>query len=117
MVLNFIVEPQTLEAIAIREALDLSDDLYERRIHVASDCKVVVEDLKKGTSSVYGAIIHEIIRHSLDFDFCNFSHEFRSSNFVAHNLAEYALSLQGGRHVWLGLPGDLTFVPVNIVTD
>ena len=47
MVLNFIAEPQTLKAIAIREALDLSDDLYERRIHVASDCKLVVQNLKK----------------------------------------------------------------------
>ena len=114
---NLIVEPQTLKAIAIRETLDLSDDLYERRIHVASDSKVVVEDVKKGNASVYGAIIQEIIRHSSDFVFCKFSHKFRSSNFEAHNLANYALSLQSGCHVWLGMPGDLTFVPVNIVTD
>ena len=54
--------------------------------------------------------------HSLDFDFCKFSHEFRSSNVEAHNVAKFALSLGGGRHVWLGHPGDLPFVPVNIVT-
>ena len=29
---NHIVDPMTLEALAIREALALADDLYERRI-------------------------------------------------------------------------------------
>ena len=80
---NNIVDPPTLEALAIREALALVDDLYFLRIEVASDCKVVVVDLKKENSSVYGAIIHEIIRHSVDFAFCKFSHAFRSSNFEA----------------------------------
>ena len=104
LVFRHVSEPETLEALAIREALALSDDLYLRRIHVASDCKVVVEDIRKENVSRYGAIIHEIIDHSLTFDFCKFSHEFRSSNFEAHNLAKHALSLGVGRHVWLGQP-------------
>ena len=41
-----IADPPTLEALAIREALALADDLYLRRVEVASDCKVVVEDLQ-----------------------------------------------------------------------
>ena len=86
-------------------------------IHVGSDCKTVVEDIQSGTSASYGAVIHEIIEHSASFHLCKIVHEFRSSNFEAHNLAKHALSLGGGRHVWLGHPGDLSFVPVNIVTD
>ena len=114
---KYIVDPPTLEALAIREALALADDLYLRRIQVASDCKTVVQDLNKENLASYGAVIHEIVEHSLAFDFCNFSHEFRSSNFEAHNLAKHALSLGGGRHVGLGHPGNLPSVPVNIVTN
>ena len=114
---KYIVDPPTLEALAIREALALADDLYLRRIQVASDCKTVVQDLNKENLASYGAVINEIVEHSLAFDFCNFSHEFRSSNFEAHNLAKHALSLGGGRHVWLGHPGNLPSVPVNIVTN
>ena len=113
---RYIVDPPTLEALAIREALALADDLYLRRIQVASDCKTVVQDIHKENLASYGAVIHEIVEHSLAFDFCNFSHEFRSSNFEAHNLAKHALSLGGGRHVWLGHLRNLPSVPVNIVT-
>ena len=112
-----IVDPPTLEALAIREALALADDLYLRRVEVASDCKVVVEDLQKDNLASYGAIVHEIIAHSSVFEFCNFKHESRSSNYEAHNLASRALSLGGGRRVWLGHPGNLPFIPVNIVTN
>ena len=106
LVFRHVSEPETLEALAIREALALSDDLYLRRIHVASDCKVVVEDITKENTSRYGAIIHEIIDHSSTFDFCKFSHEFRSSNVEAHNLTKHSLKLGLGRHVRLGHPGN-----------
>ena len=96
---NNIVDPPTLEALAIREALALADDLYLRRVEVASDCKVVVEDLQKDNLASYGAIVHEIIAHSSSFEFCSFRHEFRSSNYEAHNLARHALSLGDGRRV------------------
>ena len=112
-----IVDPPTLEALAIREALALADDLYLRQIEVASDCKVVVEDLQKDNLASYGAIVHEIIAHSNSFEFCSFRHEFRSTNYEAHNLARHALSLGGGRRVWLGHPENLPSVPVNIVTN
>ena len=114
---NHIDDPATLEALAIREALALAEDLYLRKIEVASDCKVVVQDLKMDNSASYGAVVHEIIDHSSLFDFCFFSHESRSSNYEAHNLAKHALSLGAGRHVWLGHPGNLPSVPVNIVTN
>lgn len=37
----------TLEALAVREALALSEDLSSQNIQVAPDCKVVVEEIKK----------------------------------------------------------------------
>lgn len=53
----------------IREALALVVDLYLQRIQVASDCKVVVQELSKNNSTAYGAVIHEIVDHSTSFEF------------------------------------------------
>lgn len=108
-------DPTTLEALAIRKAMALADDLYVQRIHIASDCKVVVDDIKKHTMSSYGAIVQEILEHSLSFNFCNIVHECRSSGSEAHNLAKHILTLGGGLHVWLGHPRNLPSVPVNVV--
>ena len=74
----------------------------------------MVDDIKKRSATEYGAIIQEIIDRSSFFPSCNIVHEFRSSNFEAHNLAKHVLTLGFGRHVWLGQPGGLSFVPVNI---
>ena len=117
VVFRGISEPATLKCMAIREALALADDLNVANIQVASDAKVVVQDIQEKNPTEYGAIIHEIIEHTLSFQVCNISHEFRSSNIEAHKLAKHALSLPSGRHVWLGQPHGLSFVPVNIVTS
>jgi ribonuclease HI len=60
IVIRGVTDPLTLEAIACREALALADDLGVNRIHVASDCKVVIDDIIGGTNGRYGAIILEI---------------------------------------------------------
>lgn len=114
---NHIDDPVTLEVLAIREALALAEDLYLLKIEIVLDCKVVVQDLSLDNSASYGAVVHEIIDRSSLFDFCSFSYESRSSNYEAHNLAKHALSLDDGRHVWLGHPGNLPSVPVNIVKN
>ena len=107
-------DPTTLEAMAIREALSLADDLYELKIQVASDCKVAVDDIQQKSKGRYGAIVHEIVQHKSTFHTCNIRHEFRSSNFEAHNLAKFTCNLGVGRHVWLGVPHDQHRVPMNI---
>jgi hypothetical protein len=71
---------------------------------------VVVDAIREGSSATFGAVVREIIARAREFQVCSFSHEYRSSNAEAHNLAKYALSLGFGRHVWLGQPGDLVFV-------
>lgn len=111
-----ISDPTTLKALVVRETLALQDDLYIQRIHVASasDCSVVVNDIKQGTATSYGAIIREIADHFSRFTSCNFVHEFKTTNFEARNLVKHALTLGAGHHVWLGQPSDLTFVPVKL---
>ena len=114
IVVKGVFDPPTLEALAVREALALAEDLNIQRIHVASDCKTVIDDIKQKNPASYGPILCEIIDQSSSFSGCSFVHEFRSLNFEAHNLAKHVLSLGVGRHVWLGHPGNLSFVPLNI---
>ena len=73
--LNFqhIFDPVALEALAVREVLALAEDLYVHKIQVASDCKIMVDEIKQGTSSNHAAIVHEIIERSSAFIACNLS--------------------------------------------
>lgn len=114
IVFTGIHDPPTLEALAVREALALVEDLNLQQIHVASDCKLVVDNIKQNNMDTYEAIIHEIIEYDSSFNRCNFIHEFRRSNIKAHNLAKHALKLGAGRHVLLGLPENLSFDHVNL---
>ena len=59
-----IDDATTLEALAVQESLSLADDLYENRISVASDCKVVIDDIGQRSAAVYGAISREIVDSS-----------------------------------------------------
>ena len=95
----------------------MANDLYEQRIYIASNCKVVFDDIKQRSEASYGAIIHEIIDHPSLFTSCFFSHEHRSLNVEAHNLVKHALTLDVGRHVLLDNPYDLTFIHINNVTS
>jgi hypothetical protein len=51
-----ITDPAILEAIACREALALAEDLAERGIYIASDCKSVLHDLRQGTIGKYSSV-------------------------------------------------------------
>ena len=74
-----------------------------------SDCKVVVQAIKSGTSALYGAVVHEIINRSRVFSFL-----FRTSNVESHKLVKHALRLGVGCHAWLGQSCELLFVSENI---
>jgi ribonuclease HI len=111
-----LYDPPSLEAMACREALALSEDLTLQRVHVASDCKTVVVDINEGTRGSYSMIVEEIKARSTNLQSCTFVHEGRASNFEAHNLAKYSLSHAVGRHIWLGVPVSEIF-PVNIVMN
>ena len=60
-----------LEAMAVREALSIAEDLYVQKIQVASDCKIVVDDIKQRSAGDHAAIIHEILERSHFFTACN----------------------------------------------
>ena len=50
-------DPATLEALATREALALAKDMYVQQIFIASNCKVIVEEIRKGSPPTYGAAV------------------------------------------------------------
>ena len=108
IVFKGISDPATLEVLAVWEPMALAEDLHLEAIHVAMNCKGIVDDIKQKNSSCYEAIIHEIIEYSHIFQLCNFVHEFRILNFEAHNLAKHVLKLGVGHQVWVGHPGELS---------
>ncbi|KAK1644917.1 hypothetical protein QYE76_062722 [Lolium multiflorum] len=109
-----VTEAETLEALACREACDLARDIYASRVRVASDCKMVVQNLEQGTRGVYSHIITEIIEARQSFDFLEFKFESRKSNNEAHKLARSALCDVPGRRMWLNVPPEGMCIPLVI---
>ena len=80
-----VVDPATLEAIACREALALAQDLGIQNFVVSSDCLQVVSDMNKNAHGTYGTIIIEINLRASTYH-CIFSFGSRAVNYEAHNL-------------------------------
>jgi hypothetical protein len=77
----------------------------------------VVDGITDGTLGKHGAVVSEIKARDLEFiGCCKILFEGRSSNFEAHELARHGLSLEGGRHLGLGIPYDVD-IPVNILIN
>lgn len=76
-------DPTTLKVMVVREALALANDLFAQQLHIASDCKMMVDGIKQGTSGIYRAIIQDIQEISAAFLFIDFVHELRNFNFVS----------------------------------
>lgn len=114
LVILGVTDPATLEALACRKGLDLVMDLYLQKLHIASDCLNVINDIAAKTGGKYEAVIKEINTHMSSFTSCNFAHEQRGSNYEAHNLARFASSLDLGPHTWLGVPYDQFCIPMII---
>ena len=104
-------DPETLEALAVREGLNLAQDLQLPRITVASDCLSVVKALKEENLGSYSHIIREIQSSTSGFAETTIVHEGRSSNKEAHNLAQLGVTLPVGRHVWFIDPPDGVCIP------
>jgi ribonuclease HI len=94
-----VTETETLEALGCKEACDLARDIYASRVRVASDCKMVVQNLEQGTRGVYFHIITEIIEARQFFDFLEFKFQSRKLNNEAHKLARSALCDVSGRRM------------------
>ena len=105
-------DPETLEALACREAVALALDLDARRIKVASDCKSVISSLEEGTRGSYAHIVQEIIAARSRLEELVFCHEGRRTNKEAHSLARCVVSSDQGRRVWFVQPPEGLGIPL-----
>ncbi|TVT97004.1 hypothetical protein EJB05_57772, partial [Eragrostis curvula] len=90
-----MTDPETLEAMAVREGLALA---------IASDNSGVVRSISGLGSRHYDQIIKEIKARAASFLVTDFVHEGRLSNGDAHTLARGSLFEVEGRHLWLLSP-------------
>jgi ribonuclease HI len=67
-------EPETLEALACREAMALACDINNRRIMIASDCSAVIRSIEEGSRGVYAHIVQEIADSKTEFEQVAFRH-------------------------------------------
>lgn len=110
LVINGLVDPTSVEAIACQEALALAVDLAIQDLHIASDCKPVIKDIHDRSNAAHGVVIKEIRDWMNSFISCTFTFECRNGNFDGHKLARHSLCLDQGRHTWLGHPHDQSII-------
>jgi hypothetical protein len=99
-----ISNPEVLEALAVREGLNLAQDLLLTKVRLASDCLSVINALKEENWGSYSQILQEIKRTSRDLEEVSFVHENRLSNKEPHDLGKLVLGWPVGRYVWLSSP-------------
>ena len=75
-----------------------------RDFRLSCDNAEVIRSIREGTMGSYGHIVQEIRARSRDFNFIDFVHEGRQSNFDAHVLARSSVYNELGRHVWFVSP-------------
>jgi hypothetical protein len=106
LVIHGVTDPETMEAIACREGLDLASDLAFRKVRLASDNVNVVRSFKSDGKGVDGHIVQEIKARAGGFESFDFVHEGRVSNVDAHCLTRSCVNCELGRQVWLLSPPD-----------
>jgi ribonuclease HI len=106
-----ITEPETLEALAVREGINLAQDLQLTKIKIATDCISVAQAMKENNISKYYHIIQEVKIGAAGFAEAIVVHENRRSNKEPHELARLVSSMPGGRYVWLVDPSEGVCIP------
>jgi len=114
MVINGLVDPPSLEALACSEATLLALDLGAKKCVIASDCEVIM-NMQKQSLCAYSTILKEINARRTLFHEVVFKHEGRVYNNEAHVLAKSACTMAPGRHIWLLGRPDFIYVPQNIM--
>ena len=115
MVMEGLLEPNTVETIACKKGLALARDLVLRDFRLSCDNAEVIRSIREGTMGSYGHIVQEIRARSREFNFVDFVHEGRQSNFDAHVLARSSVYDELGRYVWFVSPpnGICIFMKLN----
>jgi ribonuclease HI len=103
-VFNGATDPETLEVMACREGLAVAADLLLQHLCIASNCIIAVQSISGPGKGVYGYIVQEIKTRKEAFQSVKFTHEGRTANIDAHNLARSSIYLHLGRHVWFQSP-------------
>lgn len=111
------VKDLVLEAMALREALSLAEDLYLRRIPIAIDCQAKINHIQGGYKGTSQAVIHDIKTKIEEFEVAHLHHDKREHNGEAHYLAKVATSLYLGRHVWLMNTPNFMYLPLSILVE
>jgi hypothetical protein len=98
------VEPDTVEAFACKEGLALASDPVLRDFRLSCDNAGVIRSIQEGIMGSCGHIVQEIRARSRKFNFVEFVHEGRQSNFDAHVLARSSVYDDLDRHIWFVSP-------------
>lgn len=75
-----MVQAETLEAMAFREALALASDLYINKVQVVTDCLATINHLRGLYLGQSAAIISDIRKKMKEFAAVQLSHERREKN-------------------------------------
>lgn len=59
IVFNTLDDPASIEAHTCNEVLALAKDLNLQRVVIASDCLKVINNVKKGSATIYAPVFHE----------------------------------------------------------
>lgn len=92
-----IIQLETLEALACREAFTLAEDLYLSRIHIVTYCLATEKHIHgeyRGTSAM---VISDIRANMANLREVRVMHEARDSIYEAQDPAKAAVSLNPGR--------------------
>ena len=115
-IINGLVDPPSLEAMACNEAISLALDVDARNCVIASDCLEVIVNLQKQNLCAYSSILRDIKTRSMLFQNVIFKHEGRCSNNEAHAIAKSVRNMTSGRYVWLLERPKILHVPQNIMS-
>jgi ribonuclease HI len=91
--------PETLEALACREGLALARDIHACKVRVASDCKMVIQNLQSRFLGDYAVVVRELQDSRRESEHLSSCHEKMIHNREAHNLARSVVLDGHGRQV------------------
>jgi hypothetical protein len=100
MVLERILDRETLEVMACREGLTLASDLGLQQFRMASNCINAVRSIQEGSLGSCRNMIKEIRFTLSTFVEPKLVHEGRDANIDADRLAKSSAYSSLGRHVW-----------------
>ncbi|KAL0389164.1 UNVERIFIED_CONTAM: hypothetical protein Scaly_0273500 [Sesamum calycinum] len=107
------MEPETVEALAAREAVSLARRMGWRKIIVEGDCANLHLKLSSSQEdcSAIGTIVRDIKFLATDFEVCVFALVRRTGNRVVHSLARNATTIEWGSYL---SPSSLILLLSNI---